>query len=232
MKFILHGENTGQSRLRLNALRSDALDTEVRFVDGQTADTHEVIEAFASGSLYYDRIFVICENFLIRHKAKVQDLRVLYESIEGNQQNADIIFWEKKDVQPSVLNIFRSFRIEHFPYPKTLFEFLDHLSPSHTVRLLKLYHDTLRSTAPEVVFALMVRRVRELLMVKDNTVPPKISSWQVKKLQEQSKLFSRKELIEWYKELFAIDRAIKTSTTPLSLSEHIESSVCTLGLHS
>ena len=87
---------------------------------------------------------------------------------------------------------------------------------------LELFHQALLIDAPERIFVMIVRRVRELIMVKDGVTPEGLQGWQAGRLTSQAKSFTMDKLLSMEKILLEIDISIKTGTSPFPLAQQLE----------
>ncbi len=103
-----------------------------------------------------------------------------------------------------------------------LFYFLDNFYIGNFNKCLEYLNKALLKTAPELVFYMFKRRVRELLLLKQNRLVGNYQPWQLSKLKGQLKTWSEKKLISVYKTLYKIERGIKTGGTPLTVFESMQ----------
>jgi hypothetical protein len=69
---------------------------------------------------------------------------------------------------------------------------------------------------------MLVKRLRQLVMLADGEAPVGLQGWQVTRLTTQARLFTIKQLLSMEKSLLTREFAIKTGASPFSLTEHIE----------
>lgn len=222
MITLLHGDNIVESRGKLDELRAHARGKEIRYVDGKTATDDEILQAIESHSLFGGETLVIIENFFSfpGKKTKVTTKRA---ELLKQVKDTDIIVWESKEVTKSLLTALgSSAHAELFKLPVVIFDFLDNLKPGNRRTLLGLFKDATARDAPELIHALLIRRIRQLLMVRDGVMPSEVQPWQAKRLTNQAGLFTMDQLLSLYKQLHAGEIAIRTGSTPFTLSEHIE----------
>jgi hypothetical protein len=115
-----------------------------------------------------------------------------------------------------------------FKLPQTLFVFLDSFKPGNGKILIKLFHQTIETTEPEMVFFMLVRQIRLLLAVseqaRDETIDElkRLAPWQRTKLEQQAKQFGPEELKKIYARLFLIEQGQKTGNLPNTILTSID----------
>jgi DNA polymerase III delta subunit len=105
---------------------------------------------------------------------------------------------------------------EEYKLPKTIYKFLDSFYPGNYVNSKK-YLDILINEEPiEMIFASLVKYVRDLLWVKLGPETLYYDTWRIGKLKQYSSKYSLSELKNLVKELSSIDIKVKTSKNSLS----------------
>jgi DNA polymerase III delta subunit len=107
-------------------------------------------------------------------------------------------------------------KVEEFRLPKSVFAFLESFVPGGSGRCLKLLHGQLEKEAPEFIFALLGKHVRDLYWVKVAPESLEYPTWRVSKLAKQAKAFSEEKLQKTLNSLAKIDFSAKTSSQDLS----------------
>lgn len=205
MLTLIHGDNLESSRNKLVELKHGY--KEVRELNGKKLDPTELAQALSSSSLFGNDVIVVIEGFLTNAKKQLTLLE---------QPSVDIILYEQKEIdKATVAKLGSQTKIFLFKLPVVLFQFLDTLS-------LPILEQTLKTEPAEVVFALLVRRIRELIQIKDGITPEKLQAWQASRLTNQARRFTMDELIAMHTKLVHIDIAIKTGASPFTLTQHLE----------
>lgn len=222
MITLLHGDNIVASRAKLDELKSEARGKEIRSLEGKTVSDADILQALESQSLFGGETLVIVENYfsLLGKKMKEAGRRadLLKQSGEG-----DIIIWESKEVSKTVItSLGTSAKNILFKLPVVIFDFLDSVRPDNVRQMSSLYRDAIALDAPELIHALLVRRVRQLLMVRDGVIPHDMQSWQAKRLTNQARLFTIEQLLSMYQRLLESELSIRTGSSPFTLAECIE----------
>lgn len=222
MIILLHGDNIEASRNELNRLKGEARGKEIRSLDGRNVNATSLTQALQSSSLFGGTTLVIIENLFGRLGRKIKLIEELAGKINAEAGNADIILWEDKEVGTTVIKGLGKAQIRPFKTPVLIFQFLDGIKPGNVKFLLELLPKVLVHEPAELLFAMIVRRVRQLIMLRDNVIPEGLQGWQASRLTTQAKSFTMDKLISMQKQLLEIEYSTKTGATPFNLTQHIE----------
>lgn len=232
MITLLHGDNIERSRAELVRLRDGAKGKEIRTLAGKDVSAQALTQAVESGSLFSaqdgpasgggDGILVIIENLFSRLGKKLKQAQEFGKILE-NAPDTDIIIWEDKELGIGIQKVLGpKVKVIPFPLPKLIFQFLDSLRPGSAKSVLTIYRSLVAYEAPELVFAMLVRRVRQLIMVADKVTPEGMQGWQAARLTRQAGLFTMEKLLTMHKALLTIEVSLKTGSSPFTLSHMIE----------
>ncbi len=223
MIIFIHGDDTVSSRNYF--LEERKKDPSSFFFDGETLELTNIIQIIDGGSLFEETKKIFIENLFKKKSTKALDEIISY--IFKNEKKLEICLWEGKELSKKQLSIFSQHSVKTFKLTQSLFSFLDSISP-RSATLLSLFHKTLESTEPELVFFMILRQVRLLLALSDTKSPETIDEvnrmapWQKNKLKKQASYFTQEQLKHLYHSLFEIDRALKTGSSSLSLTQSID----------
>jgi DNA polymerase III delta subunit len=219
MLTIIHGDNHFASRTELDRLKNQATSQEMTNFDAAFLTLTDLIQALESKSLFGGGKLVIIEN-LLTQKAKKNDRnsRDMIDYLQKNSSDINCILWENKEITKTILASFPKARILFFKIEKKLFQFLDSLKPNYSQKSLPLFHQILENDDPEMIFFMMIRQFRRLLLVKSQSAfLDSMSDWQEQKVRNQAKYFSMNELVKAYQDLLDIDYSIKSGQSALDL---------------
>ncbi len=225
MITLLHGNNIVASRAKLTQFIDTAKGRgkEIRLLDGKTLDPPILTQAVESSSLFGGNILVIVDGLLTRLGKKEKLAAQLMDILKRSESTIDIILWEDKEIGKTLTALLGSTcSVELFKTPVVIFQFLDSIAPGRTPVLLGLLRQALDLDAAELIFALLVRRVRQLIQLRDNVTPEGLQGWQAGRLTSQAKYFTMDRLLSMEKALLSIDVSIKTGTSPFSLAQQLE----------
>lgn len=224
MKQLLHGENIVESRKYLSLLttRAQKEGKEIVVLDGTKVLLSEIRNALESDSLLCNNRLLILENLLSARKSKEQEKIIDYLS-EAKFDN-DLVLWEAKEFKKNPLDgmITQVFKIN-----QNIFPFLESLRPGNEKQMLDLLMKTKKQEEPEMIFFMLIRQFRLLLITKSGGSSP-LPDWQKKKLMTQVRHFTKEHLAHGYQELLEIDFGQKTSKDPYPLSSRLDLFVANL----
>lgn len=216
---IYHGENLVASRQALTILLENAKSEgmEVSFLEGKKATLAEVRLALTSDSLLGKNRLLIIEN-LLGGQSSVEKKKII-EFLINQPFDNDLVIWEEKEIaHPPVLP---GVQIEVFKASRMIFPFLESLRPDNQKQILTLLGEAKRTEEAEMIFYMLIRQIRLLLLVKSGQTAG-LPSWQVQKLKTQASYFPLLQLKEFYQKLLEIDYLQKTSGDPYLLSSRLD----------
>jgi hypothetical protein len=204
MITILHGDDQLSSRRELENMAA-AFEGEIVRFDGPV-DPTDFCQRL--GQSLFGQTLVVMENCLSGKKKF--DLEI--------KEDAQIVFWEGKELGKPVLDQFKKYRptIKKFAIPQLIWKFCDALKPTNGKYLVPLFRETLKTAEAEFIFAMIIRQFR--LMLNPDDLP----SWQAAKIRSQAKIFGPEQLKKIYARLLDLDYELKTGQTPFTLPQKIE----------
>lgn len=224
--LILHGQNIVLSRNKLREKTKNFFG-ETIILNGEKISLTDLKQAIESQSLFGQDRLVIIERLFSRPSGKAKEELLKYLKSE-NPQN--LIIWEGKKVDGRVLTPFKQVKVEKFDLAPLIFKFLDSLSPKSKKISLSILHQCLVHDAPGVVFFMLCRQVKDLIIANDlgEKGLSELPVWKRGKLIRQAKGFGLKKLLWLYRQLLKIDYEQKTGKTPLSLSSQLDLLIASL----
>jgi DNA polymerase III delta subunit len=219
---IFHGDDVRASRNAFYQAVSSYTDREMRRIDGRTADEASLIQALESPSMFGTKPVVVIENLFAASAKKTVWLTKIGTLLQS-EHGSDVVLWEPKTISASVLKYVGSnARVQEFSVPVVLFRFLDSLKPGNGKTHLLLFHEATVRDSPELLHAMLVKRIRKLIMLRENIVPTGLADWQVRRLTSQVRFFTMETLTDLHQKLLDMEYRVKTGSTPFSLAEHLE----------
>ncbi len=214
MLTIVHGSDIVASRKFFLAEKE-------RFVDAILLREDEInlthlSQLLETGGLFEKLQTLLIEQFLTERKKSTEKEAILSYLVKQAKTHT-IIFWEGKELAKTTFTPFKNANIKSFKLSSSLFVFLDAIKPKNGRQLVQLFHKSLETTEPELVFFMLIRQLRILLCMSENrgeTISEvvRLASWQKGKIEKQAKLFEKDTLKKYYSQLFEIERAQKTGT--------------------
>lgn len=216
MITITHGEDTVSSRQTLLNLKKDK---NTRELDVKILTLGLLQQEFEGTSLFSEEKIIIIEHLL---KNNPKDL---IDYIKNVKTSYELILWEEGVIPKKTLESFPQAKIIYHPIKKTIFQFLDAIKPGSGKFLIKLFHETLKTSEAELVFHMLVRHFRLMMAILGNgkiDEVKRLQGWQEAKLKRQAGSFGIDRLKVLYAKLFQIDLEQKTGKSPLSLTAALD----------
>lgn len=224
MVIFIHGEDQAASRNFLNeqVLLAKTKNKEIIRLDGSKVELSEIKQNLEANSLFGQEKLVIIENLFSSPKSKRQEEIITY--FKKLNTDVDLLFWEKKELGKIATNkLPNGCQIKVFKIPAIIFKFLDSIKPKNNNLMLSLFHQCLKTQPPEMVFYMLARQLRILLLAndlgEDGLSGP---SWMKSRFIHQAKNFKLEQLKKIYKQLLEIDINVKTGSTPMSLAWQLD----------
>lgn len=229
MLYLIHGDQPEVARAKLVELKNQATNKEIREINGKRLDSTMLIQALESSSLFGSDVLVVIEGFISNAKKREKSYAAVLGQIIQASANADIILYEEKEVEKTTLTkLGTQCRAFLYKTPVVIFQFLDSLRPGNAASSLSSFSQVVENEAAEIVFALLVRRVRQLIQLKDGVTPEGLQEWQAGRLTSQARHFTIEQLVRMHKRLLVIDIAVKSSASPFSLAQQLEQLIINL----
>lgn len=223
MITLIHGDDIEKSRAYLNDLVNAFKDKEVRRIDGRSVDVTNLTTLLGSVSMLGRDQVVITENLLSSSLKKPTRLAAFLQILTHAPKQNNIIVWENRELTKSAVSkLGDEVKVSLFKVPVVLFQFLDAIAPSRVKLLIELYHKLRATQADELIFYLMTRRFRQLLLLRDGGRIEDLAPWQASRLTTQAKHFTLERLRQMYKQLLTLEYSLKSGRTPFSLDGLIE----------
>lgn len=152
-----------------------------------------------------------------------QNLDKILNLVKAQQVNSSFVFIEEsanklkyyKQYFPKA--VYKEFKITLY-----LFYFLDNFKPQNLTKCLSYYQKAKQKNAPELIFYLLKRRVKELLALSTNSLQGHYQSWQLAKLKGQLSHWSQAKLVKMYKAFYRMERGIKSGNSPMDTEKSLE----------
>jgi len=225
--LILHGDNLVTSRKVLNQEISQAKDqnNEIIRFNGKKLNLNELQQALESKSLFGSQRLVIIENLLSSSPGKERTSLISY--LKKNLF-ANLILWEEKEIKK--ISAFKKTLIQLFKLPPTIFQFLDSLAPGVGKRSLSLLHHSLKQSSAEMVFYMLARQIRFLIMAADlgKEGLASLHPFQQGKIARQAKKFDISQLLSLHRSLLKIDFQQKTGRASMPLASQLDLLIASL----
>lgn len=227
MIYLFHGDGVATSRqlLQETITKERASGHEIHTLDGDKLAPRDLESILSTASLFSVETLVI-EGLLSRLRSKDKD--ACLDLLANYSGDKNILLWDKREItKPNLAKLANLAKISLSKAPTALFTLIESLVPGNAAKALALLHEVVEGTEDIIVHTMLARQVSYLIMMKSAT-SPKFAPWQMGKLRAQAALWDEKALEHFLSELLKIDFAIKTGTSKLSYSDHLDLLLTTL----
>ncbi|MGI6278591.1 MAG: hypothetical protein ACOYJ8_02170, partial [Patescibacteria group bacterium] len=170
--------------------------------------------------LFKQEKLIILDDF---QKFSLSQQKKIAQIINQFSSEKKIIIWANKNLPAKTLKLFPKKQDQLFKPDKTIFSFLDSLSPDNKKKSLYLLNQTLKKEAVGLVFYLLVGRIEDLIIAKsEHQKELKKAPWQKKRLIKQAENFSQNQLEKMLKGLILLDYQQKTGQMSYSFEFGLE----------
>lgn len=224
--LIFHGDDYLASRQTLNTHLDQLANSgyEVNRLEAKDITPSDLTQLLDNTNLFGNKptpvIFGFFSLLASSNKKKLQEILV-------KNQKEEVILYEGKTLSATQLKVFPQATTKLFKPKSIIFNFLDSLKPNLNPQSIIMFKEIEKNEEVELIFALLIRQVR-LLIQATEPESLKLPPWQKNKLISQAKMFGIQKLLKLHKDLYLIDRNIKTGRTNLSLSTLIFDLINTL----
>ncbi len=225
MLHLFHGEHTIASLAEIDKVCNHFQDQEIIRLEGKSLALVDFKQALESGSLFGSKRLVIVENlFTAKLGVKSKEAEDFIDYIKNFQSEAELVFWEAKEVKKSLLTkLPKNTDIALFKPDRNIFSFVESIKPAATKEMLERLEHALSADGPEMIFAMLVRQFRYLLIASEKGKNiTDLTPWQATKFSKQAGFFSWEKLLQHYRTLLAIDIRQKSGTAVFDLTKEME----------
>ena len=142
---------------------------------------------------------------------------------------SDLFIWEGKKMDARKLGwVKKKGRLEEYSYPKVLFKLVEVVGAVSKGEVLELFNETTSRMPVELVYFMLVRQLRLLLLISHNGVDAAIKetaslqSWMIGKFKAQASSIGQERLKKLYKQILYIDYQQKSGQANLSLKQTLD----------
>lgn len=195
MKIVLiHGDNTDKAYARYSQI-VDSVKARNWEVVRHSPETSKLSDTLQAQSLFGGERMILIENLGKVKKSEWKWLRDSHKSFEGN-----VLLYHTGSVTAAFLKeLPKELSKEEFAFPKLIWSFLDAFYPRNNRIVLKLFHELIKTEAPELVFTLLSSRLRDLAWIALGN-GPNYPSWRISKLKGQLKRWQSNSLVSSHPE--------------------------------
>ena len=198
--------------------------SEFKYIDN--LDYGELEADLLSQGLFPTKKLYLFKNIFLRQirLGKVtHKLESILNLLKREAESSDYLFMEE---DPKKLKHYKQYfpkaRYQQFKLTSSLFYFLDALKPGNFQQCYSHWEKAKNINAPELIFFMLKKRVRELILFSSGSLKGNYQNWQLSKLKSQLAGWQNKKLQSLYRSLYNLEKGIKTGNNPLSFENNIE----------
>lgn len=154
---------------------------------------------------------------------KTKNIFDQFKKIE-KMNDVELIIWE--GLSQRELKFSKTGKIKEFKPDQNIFKLLDLIYPGNLNMFISRLNSLSRIADENFIFFMLLRHIRNMILINEDKLPPRMQSWQIYKFKKQLKYWKRENLVNFYQALFKIEMASKTSTSPFSIKESLEILAC------
>ncbi len=221
MILLIHGDNVKSSRDLYFSKQQPF--TDVTPLSGDELTLTSLLQEVGSSNLFGVDTPLFIENLLTKKKG--DELAAIVKLLAEHSGKREIILWEGKEVDKKTITNLGKITNSLHKISQNVFAFLDSIRPKNSKQMLSLFHESLATNDPEMIFFLLIRQVRLLFALQTGSSieeTRRLAPWQQGKIRKQASLFSEKELHAIYSELFILEKKMKTGGLTLPLEKEID----------
>lgn len=212
MISVFHGNDNFKSRQNFSAA-TGVFERLTRFSPKEI--TSENLAKLTGNLFKKQNEAVVFENFF---SLPAQSLKKILPDIKKLEKDFPLFFWEEKELTAAKLNLLgKKIKALNFKTPAIIFKFLDSINPDNLKQSLYFFHELVKDQPAELIFFMLLRRIRELLAAKVDANLIKGAPWQKSRLIAQAKPFALADLKKIYLDLIEIDWKNKTGQLGITL---------------
>jgi len=221
MLTIICGENTIEAYNFFLEKKKEFIDKKYEVLEIDSSAIEELIHWQSENlSLFATKKVFFTRNLNKKiNKTNKKTLMLIDRVVNDKKIN---IFDFEEGMEKRNLKVQKNVLIKEFKLPISIFNFLDNLYPGNLATVIKNLNLLSKTTASELIFFMLTKRIRQLLMIKLNHKLDGLQLWQLKKLNCQAKLWSKQTLIKFYQSLFQLEIKVKTGSNPFDLKKSLE----------
>lgn len=225
MIFLLYGENVAESRNKFVALREEYSAKDYEIIE-LTPDTLPELDKWLFDT---QLLFAPKRAFFGQNLISKKEYREILKKYDNKSVDAHFILWEEDIDDRTAKFSFTNAQITPFKFPQNIFKLLDSLHPGNKKEALQILTSIADLVDENIVFFMIVKRARELILVSEDKQIPKLADWQLGRLKEQARKWtdhpitpSPNHLLRFYDALYRIEVMNKSGTTTYSLKKALD----------
>jgi len=226
MLTIICGEDSITSRSYYSSLKKNYQDKDFQVIEIPSSELENIPSWMGeSRSLFKENkvFFTVNVNKRVSRKLNLKINKVVDQIIKD--KTIEVVDWEE-EISSRSLKFPKGVTVKEFKPSQNIFKLQDALYPGNLKSFLSILNQLTETVDENFVFIMLIRHLKNLLLVKTGQSNSKLQSWQIAKLRNQASKWRQDKLINFYDAFHKIDVSQKTSTNPYSLKKSLDILSC------
>ncbi len=226
MLIIICGEDSVSSYNYYSSLKKSYQDKKYEILDIASSDLENISKWMGESQSLFSQnkvFFTVNLNKRLSRKLNLKINKIVEQLIKDKK--VEVVDWEE-EISARELKFPSGPVIKELKPPQNIFKLQDALYPGNLKNFVTMLNQLTESVDENFVFIMLVRHLRNLLLVKSGQTSSKMQSWQIAKLKNQASKWQLDKLIGFYDSFHKIDISQKTSTNPYSLKKSLDILAC------
>lgn len=226
MLTIICGENSVSSFNYYTHLKKEYKTKGYEIINLKSSNLEEVYSWMGeSQSLFSSKKVFFTENINKKLSRKLNlKINKIVENIIKDKK-IEAITWEE-EISSRFLKFPKGGEIKEFKFSETIFKLQDALFPGNLNNFITILNQLNQTSDENFIFIMIIRHIRNLILVKMGKTNNKLQKWQIYKLKTLASKWETDKLINFYDSFHKIDVSQKTSSNPYSLKKSLDILVC------
>lgn len=226
MLTIICGENSVSSFNYYTDLKKEYKTKGYEIINLESNNLEEISSWMReSQSLFSSKKIFFTENINKKLSRKLNlKINKIIENLVKDKK-IEVITWEE-EISSRFLKFPKEAKIKEFKLSETIFKLQDALFPGNLNNFIMILNQLNQTSDENVIFIMIARHIRNLLLVKMGKINNKLQKWQIYKLKTLASKWETDKLINFYDSFHKIEVWQKTSSNPYSLKKSIDILAC------
>ncbi|PIV09920.1 hypothetical protein COS51_00590, partial [Candidatus Roizmanbacteria bacterium CG03_land_8_20_14_0_80_36_21] len=205
MLTIICGEDSITSRNYYSSLKKNYQDKDFQVIEIPSSELENIPSWMGeSRSLFKENkvFFTVNVNKRVSRKLNLKINKVVDQIIKD--KTIEVVDWEE-EISSRSLKFPKGVTVKEFKPSQNIFKLQDALYPGNLKSFLSILNQLTETVDENFVFIMLIRHLKNLLLVKTGQSNSKLQSWQIAKLRNQASKWRQDKLINFYDAFHKID---------------------------
>ncbi|MBI5127155.1 hypothetical protein HZA76_01740 [Candidatus Roizmanbacteria bacterium] len=226
MLTIVCGEDSTASRDYYSSLKKNYESKKIQIIEIPASDLENIPSWMGESQSLFSQNKVFFTSNINKRLSRKLNLKInkIIEQIIKDK-SVEVVDWEE-EISARELKFPIGGIIKELKPSQNIFKLQDALYPGNLKNFLVILNQLTETVDENFVFIMIIRHLKNLLLVKSNQISSKLQSWQIVKLKNQASKWQLNNLVSFYDSFHKIDLSQKTSTNPYSLKKSLDILAC------